>query len=187
MRTEYLATNCLKQKRQRELILTHSTKTTNIAQYKQYLLREVSRYPAIKENKRKYVVAHALGDFDLWKLGSPLSQKDKAALHLSYNKPVTSEMIALVEPAFIPYFDIDEALSLIVSNARNKHLLHCKWVQLVTNKCTLAVELQIPRDEMCCKWCVTYSHRALKKSFNLPKQLQYNCNCLWFRGAVVAH
>ena len=168
-------------------MLTHSKKPTNIAQYKRYLLREVSRYPAIKENKRKYVVAHALGDYDLRKLGSLLSDKDKIVLHLSYNKPVTSEMIALVEPAFIPYFDIDEALSLIVSSARNKHLLHCDWVQLVTNKSTLAIELQTPKDEMCCKWCVTHSHRAFKKRFNLPKQLQYNCNCLWFRGAVVAH
>jgi hypothetical protein len=180
-----LAPNWL-EKKGKELQLHHGMELTNIAQYKRYLLREVSRYPAIKEWKRKHIVAHALGDFDLRKLGQPLTEKDKAVLRLSYKKPVTTEMIALVEPAFIPFFDIDEALSLIMSNARRKHQLHCDWDRLIKNSDTRSIELQTPADELTCKWCTAHSQKTLKKSFNLPKNIQYHCNCVWFRGAVIA-
>jgi hypothetical protein len=174
------------EKKGKDLQLSQGMKPTNVAQYKQYLLREVSRYPAIKESKRKYVVAHALGDFDLRKLGHRLNDKDKTMLRLSYNKPVTTEMIALVDPGFIPFFDIDEALSLIIFNARHKHQLHCDWQRMVSQSDIQAIEFQTPSDGMTCKWCVAHKQKALKKSFNLPKNIQYHCNCVWFRGTVAS-
>jgi hypothetical protein len=156
-----------------------------VAQYKRYLVQEVSRYPAIKEWKRKHVLAHAFGDIDLRKLGKSLSERDKAQLRLTYRKPVTTEMIALVEPAFIPFFDVDEALTLIASNGRRKYQLHCEWINLLKRDDTRAVQLQTPIDGITCRWCKEYGNRALKKRFDLPKNIQYHCSCVWFRGAVI--
>ncbi len=45
---------------------------TKDPEYKNYVLREIVRYPAIKERKRQIVLAHALGKLDLRKSGRSL-------------------------------------------------------------------------------------------------------------------
>jgi len=158
---------------------------TRKSQHKRYILQEIARYPAIKEYKRRQIVAHAFGDINLRKTGQLLTCTDKALLRLSYDKPVTTEMIALVEPALVPFFDIDEALSLIVSNANRKHELHQTWDELIKGGETQRLEYLTPIDGLTCKWCRNYCQRPLKRRFNLPKNIAYNCNCPWFRGSVL--
>lgn len=157
---------------------------TKDPEYKNYVLREIVRYPAIKERKREIVLAHALGKLDLRKSGRSLTGQDKAALRLEYDKPVTKEMLALVEPELIPFFDVDEALTLIKSNAQKKYELHRQWNDLVQKRLAGSILYQACKDDMTCKWCVTYSHRPLKKRFNLPRNIKHHCTCPWFRGEV---
>lgn len=172
-------------KHQRPMAEAHEKVKTKRPQHKKYAMNEIARYPAIKEWKWNIALAHALGEIDLRKTGRLLSSQDKSRLRLEYDKPVTSEMLALVEPALIPFFDINEALTLITSNALKKYEVHRQWNEIAQNGQAGSIFYLTCLDDMTCKWCRAYSHRPLKTRFNLPENIKRHCTCPWFRGSVV--
>lgn len=156
------------------------------AEHKRLILQELSRYPAIRENKRKLVVAHAFGELDLRKTGQLLTSDEKAKFGLNQGRPVSTVMIDLVEPGFLSCFDIDEALSLITINARNKYRLWSHWNDLVNAPEVSKIEYRTTVDDLTCRWCKERDRKLLRKDFRLPRHIDRNCGCLWFRGSVIA-
>ena len=155
-------------------------------EHKRYIQMELDRYPAIRPDKRRWIIAHAFGEIDLRKTGQLLTTDEKKHLGLQPRRFVSSAMISLVEPAFLPVFDIDEALSLIIANARNKYRISRVWDEMVLDLCTSKVEFTTSNDAMTCHWCKAHDHKLFARDFNLPRHIEKNCNCIWFRGRVAA-
>lgn len=151
-----------------------------------YILREIARYPVFKADKHRLIVAHVTGEMDLRKAGHLLTAEEKVKLRLNHRRPVSSAMIDLIDPGFVALFDVDEALSLIASNARNKYSLHRKWNEFVQDPAVNRLALEVPHDAMTCQWCRRLGGQPLKKRFNLPVGVDESCRCVWFRGDVVA-
>jgi hypothetical protein len=153
--------------------------------HKDFVQFEINKYPAIRRDKRKLIIAHYFGEINLRKSGRALTLEEKQFLRMDPSKRITTAMVDLVDPGFATLFDIDEALRLIVHNAKDKYRLHQKWQQLADNTNVSKVRYQSPGDGLTCKWCHSMSDKTLKKKFNLTKHLKEYCNCIWFRGELL--
>ncbi len=91
-----------------------------------YFIRtELEKYTVIREDKKRLVVAHYFKQVDLRQMGRALTTEEKCRLGIPEKRRLTTAMVELVEPEFLPIFDIDEGLRLIVDNAKNKYRLIC--------------------------------------------------------------
>ena len=90
----------------------------SISTHRKFVQIEVNRYPAIKRDKQKLILAHYFGEIDLKKSGRVLTLEEKIFLRLDQGKHITTAMVDLVDPSFATIFDIDEALRLITHNAK---------------------------------------------------------------------
>lgn len=148
---------------------------------------EVSKYPAIKREKRKLVQSHYFGAINLRKIGRTLTAEEKSVLGLYQNQHITTAMIDLVEPGMESLFDIDEALRLITHNARQKYQIYKAWQELITQPNVIAIEFSHPNDKLTCKHCSLLNDKPLKKKFKLLQHLENYCSCIWFRGELNPH
>lgn len=153
--------------------------------HKDFVQFEINKYPAIRRDKRKLIIAHYFGELNLRKSGRALSPEEKNFLGIEPSKHITTAMMDLVDPNFATLFDIEEALRLIVHNAKDKYNLHQEWQYLVGNPKVSKLRYQSPNDGLTCKWCHSMSDKTLKKKFNLTKHLKEYCNCIWFRGELL--
>ncbi len=156
----------------------------SITTHRKFVQIEVNRYPAIKRDKQKLILAHYFGEIDLKKSGRVLTLDEKKFLRLDQGKHITTAMVDLVDPSFATIFDIDEALRLITHNAKLKYRTSRTWQILTEDPLVSRIKFVSPMDKLTCKLCTSLHDKHLKKRFNLPRELEDSCNCLWFRGEL---
>ncbi len=152
--------------------------------HRKFVQIEINRYPAIKRDKQKLIIAHYFGESDLRRSGRVLTLEEKTFLRLDLRKHITTAMVDLVDPSFATIFDIDEALQLITHNAQAKYRISRTWQDLVEAPQIIKIKLSSPSNKLTCKWCASLNEKPLKKRFNLPRNLEISCNCLCFRGQL---